>query len=33
MALGVLYAQHLPIWQPDCRATAVPADFEREFAR
>jgi 2-oxoglutarate ferredoxin oxidoreductase subunit beta len=32
MALGVLYAQRLPQWQPANHATATPADIEREFA-
>jgi len=31
MALGVLYAQRLPVWQPANCATATPADFDQEF--
>lgn len=31
MALGILYAQRLPVWQPAQRATATPADFDREL--
>ena len=31
MALGTLYAQRLPVWQPANHATATPADFDQEF--
>jgi 2-oxoglutarate ferredoxin oxidoreductase subunit beta len=31
MALGTLYAQQLPVWQPANHATASPADFDQEF--
>ncbi len=31
MALGLLYAQRLPVWQPVAHVTAAPADIEAEF--
>jgi 2-oxoglutarate ferredoxin oxidoreductase subunit beta len=31
MALGILYAQRLPVWQPENHATGQPADFDQEF--
>ena len=31
MALGLLYAQRLPVWQPENHTTATPADLEAEF--
>ena len=31
MALGILYAQRLPVWQPVNHVTATPADFDAEF--
>jgi 2-oxoglutarate ferredoxin oxidoreductase subunit beta len=31
MALGVLYAQHLPVWQPKPTASASLADIEAEL--
>lgn len=31
MAVGLLYAQRLPVWQPVNHATATPSDLEAEF--
>ncbi len=33
MALGLLYAQRLPVWQPVNHATATTSDLETEFRR
>ncbi len=33
MALGLLYAQRLPVWQPVNHATATTSDLEAEFRR